>query len=287
VLGYSGLDTRCCPAQFRKVVEAIERDDFRTAEVKKLASVGHGCFFRARLDQSNRLLFTFIRQGEEVYALMPKIIEQHAYDKSHFLRGAEVDEARIPSVEPAAASAEAEPVRYVHPQRREVHLLDKVISFDDAQEAICRLPPPLIVVGSAGSGKTALTLEKLKHTGGDVPCFTHSPYLASSARDLYYANGFEKEGQETDFLSYREFLETIRVPPGREATWRDFSGWFTRMRQQFKGIDAHQAFEEIRGVIAADAAGMLSREAYEGLGVRQSIFPAEVRGRLVSASLKL
>lgn len=52
------------------------------------------------------------------------------------------------------------------------------------------------------------------------------------------------------------------------------------MRQQFKGIEAHQAFEEIRGVVAADADGVLSQEAYQDLGVRQSIFPAEERGKL-------
>ncbi|MCK5137361.1 MAG: UvrD-helicase domain-containing protein [Bacteroidales bacterium] len=42
------------------------------------------------------------------------------------------------------------------------HLLDKVISFDQDQERLFRLKPPVIIIGSAGSGKTALTLEKLK-----------------------------------------------------------------------------------------------------------------------------
>ncbi len=173
-------------------------------------------------------------------------------------------------------------MRYLHPQRTAMHFLDKPISFDDAQEAVYRLPPPLIVVGSAGSGKTALTLEKLKQADGEVLYVTQSAYLAQNARDLYYANGFEREGQEATFLSYREFVESIRVPAGREAGWREFSGWFERMRQghAFKDIDAHQAFEEIRGVIAARAGGVLSREDYRALGVRQSIFPAEERDRL-------
>lgn len=42
----------------------------------------------------------------------------------------------------------------------------------------------------------------------------------------------------------------------------------------------HQVFEEIRGVIAANAAGVLSREAYRTLGVRQSIFPESQRDKL-------
>jgi hypothetical protein len=280
VLEYSDLDTSRCKAQYQKIVSAIERDDFHAAEVKKLANLSHGKFYRAKLDYADRLLFSIVRYGDAVYALMLEVIENHAYDKSRFLRGAAVDEDKIPAVGAGEAAEAAEPVRYVHPERREIHLLDKVISFDEAQETIYRQPPPLIVVGSAGSGKTALTLEKMKHAEGEVLYVTHSAYLAQSARDLYYAHGFEREGQEAVFLSYREFLETLRVPQGREASWRDFSGWFGRMRQQFKGIDAHQAFEEIRGVIAADADGVLNREAYRDLGVRQSIFPADDRDRL-------
>jgi len=40
------------------------------------------------------------------------------------------------------------------------------------------------------------------------------------------------------------------------------------MRQQYKGIDAHQAVEEIRGVITAPASGILDLESYRNLGVR-------------------
>ena len=136
------------------------------------------------------------------------------------------------------------------------------------------------MIGGAGSGKTALTLEKMKHADGDVLYVTHSAYLAQNARDLYYASGFERDGQDAMFLSYREFLESLRVPVGREASWRDFAAWFARVRQAFRDIDAHQAFEEMRGVIAAEAGGCLTREAYRALGVRQSIFAENERDRL-------
>ena len=192
---------------------------------------------------------------------MLEVIPNHDYDKSRFLRGAAIDESKIPDADADEAVRDAEPVRYLHPERTAIHLLDKPISFDDTQDAVYRQPPPLIVVGSAGSGKTALTLEKLKHAEGEVLYVTHSSFLAQSARDLYYANGFEHNGQEAVFLSYREFVESIRVPPGREAAWHDFAGWFARVRQGTKDIDGHQAFEEIRGVIAAAAGGVLSRDA--------------------------
>lgn len=282
ILEYDGLDTTHVKAQYRRAKEALSRDDFRSAEVKKLGNIGHGKFYRAKLDHTNRLLFSLVRHGDEVCALMLEVIEQHHYGRSRFLRGAAVDETKIADIAVSAARAEAQPVRYLHTERTAIHVLDKPISFDDAQEAVYRLPPPLIVVGSAGSGKTALTLEKLKHVDGEVLYVTQSPYLAQNARDLYYAHGFERENQEAVFLSYREFVESVRVPVGREAGWREFSGWFARLRQgqAFKDVDGHQAFEEIRGVIAARAGRVLSREEYCALGVRQSIFSAAERGRL-------
>ena len=280
ILEYAEFSPPRNKAQYNKVRQAIERDDFRSADVKKLTNLAHGKFYRAKLDYADRLLFSTIRFQGEVYALMLEVIQQHAYDKSRFLRGANIDDDKIPAAEAAEAIENAEPVRYLHPERRHVHWLDKAISFDDAQHSVYLQAAPLIIVGSAGSGKTALTLEKMKHAQGEVLYVTHSAYLAQAARDLYYAHGFEREGQEATFLSYREFLESIRVPTGREASWRDFSAWFARMRQQFKGIDPHQAFEEIRGVLAADASGILTRDQYRTLGTRQSIFAANEREAL-------
>jgi len=280
ILEYIGLDTSRVAGAYRKVKEAIARGDFRAAQVKKLVHPGHGKFYRAKLDEADRLIFSLVRHGEEVCALMLEVVLNHDYDHSRFLRGAAIDESRIADCELAEVEAEARPVRYLHPERGEIHLLDKPISFDDAQEAVYRAPAPLIVVGSAGSGKTALILEKLKHAEGEVLYVTHSAFLARNARDIYYANSFEHPGQDAVFLSYLEFVESIQVPMGREALWRDFSGWFVRMRQAFRDIDGHQAFEEIRGVIAAGSDGVLTREAYRALGVRQSIFPDERRDQL-------
>lgn len=280
ILEYDGLNTSRVGKNYRKVIAAIARDDFAAAQVKKLANLSHGKFYRARLDDSNRLLFSLVRHGDSVCALILEVIENHDYDKSRFLRGAPIDESKIPDCDAAEAMREAEPIRYLHPDHPVIHLLDKPLSFDDAQAAIYRMPAPLVIVGSAGSGKTALTLEKLKHAEGEVLYVTHSAFLAQSARDLYYANGFEHSGQEAVFLSYREFAESIQVPPGREATWRDFAGWFGRQQRAFRDIDGHQAFEEIRGVIAAAANGVLSPAEYAALGIRQSIFPPEQRSRL-------
>lgn len=280
ILEYTGLDTSRVKASYRKVSEAIARGDFRAAQVKKLVNLSHGKYYRAKLDDANRLLFSLVRHDDEVCVLILEVIANHNYDKSRFLRGASIDEEKIHDIDVDEAMREAQVIRYLNPGHTSIHLLDKPISFDETQQAIYLQPAPLIIVGSAGSGKTALTLEKLKHAEGEVLYVTHSAYLAQSARSLFYANGFEHPGQEATFLSYREFIESIRVPAGREATWRDFSAWFTLIKSTFKDIDGHQAFEEIRGVIAAGVQGVLNREAYHTLGVRQSIFAADQRDKL-------
>ncbi|MEO8012302.1 MAG: hypothetical protein ABI650_11705, partial [Dokdonella sp.] len=273
-LTYAGLEPGRLQAAFDKVRAAIERDDWRSAEVKKLESAP---YYRAKLDAANRLLLTFVRHGGEAACLALEIIANHDYAKSRFLRGARLDETRIADATDAGIAADAAPVRYLHPGRSEFHLLDKVVSFDDAQEAVYRLPPPLVLVGSAGSGKTALTLEKLRHAEGSVLYVTQSPWLARNARDLYFANGFENPAQEADFFSWREFLETLKVPPGREIGFAAFRDWFARHRQGYRFTDAHQCFEEFRGVIGSEPEGVLSREQYCALGPRQSIFAAEQR----------
>ncbi|GGR34610.1 UvrD-helicase domain-containing protein [Deinococcus ruber] len=267
-LTYHDLDISRVKKQFAKVRDAIERDDFRSPDVKKLAQ---GQYYRARLDDTNRLLLQFVRHRQETVCLALEVIHQHAYEKSRFLRGAAVDEAKLPDFEVQQAQQEAAPLRYLHPTRGEFHLLDKVISFDDTQDTVYRTAPPIILAGSAGSGKTALTLQKLRELPGKVLYVTLSPYLAQSAGELYRAYGFENEAQDVAFLSFREYLDTIRRPAGREVRFEEFRNWVAR-QPGLNFTDAHQLFEEFRGVLSSRPQGPLRREAYLGLGIRQSIY---------------
>lgn len=284
LLLYKDLDTRRVKAAFAKLRAAIEAGDFRSADVKKLAPTP---YWRAKLDYANRLLLQFARCGDETVCLALEVIENHAYEKSRFLRGATVNEAKIER-EPLVADpvsghtiADALPLRWIHANRAEFELLDKPIIFDDAQEAVCRLPAPVVVVGSAGSGKTAVTLAKLREADGRVLYVTHSAYLAQSALSLYGAHGYENPAQEVDFLSYSEFVETLRVPAGREVTFPAFRGWFDRHRQTLRStlgeLDAHALFEEFRGVLSASAQGPLDLPTYLALGPRQSLLATAAR----------
>lgn len=286
VLLYKDLDTRRVKAAFAKLRTAIEAGNFRSADVKKLAPTS---YWRAKLDYANRLLLQFARCGNETVCLALEVIENHAYEKSRFLRGANIDETKIEHesvvADPVTAGgnriADAVPLRWLHPIRAEFELLDKPIIFDDAQEAVRRLPAPVVIVGSAGSGKTAVTLAKLREAEGRVLYVTQSAYLAQSARVLYDAHGYENTTQEVDFLSYREFVETLRVPTGREVTFSAFRGWFERHRQTLRNtlgeFDAHALFEEFGGVLSANAQGPLDLPAYLALGPRQSLLAASAR----------
>ena len=207
-------------------------------------------------------------------------MRNHDYAKARFLNGGgftEDDFAPVPA--PGAGDTPAETLAYVNPRTPALHFLDKPLSFDDAQAAVFETPLPLIVIGSAGSGKTALTLEKLKTIPGRGLYLTRSSYLVENARSLYFASGYSNEGQEVDFLSLAELLETIEVPRGREATGADFAAWYGRMRGLFKLKDPHRIYEEIEGVLTGAAVDgpWLTEAEYLDLGVRQSIFLGEER----------
>ncbi len=130
----------------------------------------------------------------------------------------------------------------------------------------------------AGSGKTAVTLTKMREATGNVLYVTLSAYLAQTARRLHGAHGYENPHQDVEFMSFREFVDSIAVPDGEEFRFAAFRAWFERRRGGLKGdlrqADAHALFEEFRGVIGAPANGALSAADYQALGVRQSLYPA-------------
>ena len=285
VLTYQGLGPHRLQKAMGRVRSAITDGDFRAAGIKKLAPTP---YWRAKLDDKTRLLMQFVRHGGETVCLFLEIIDNHAYDKSRFLRGAPVDPDKIeqtPDVTaadvlvPDVATPGAHPARltWLHPTRDQFVLLDKPIMFDDVQEAVRLRPVPVVVLGPAGSGKTAVTLTKLREASGRVLYVTQSAYLAQSARGLYGAHDYENERQEVEFLSYREFLETIRVPIGTEVRFADFEPWFHRHRAALRGdvhgADAFALFEEFRGVLGARPDAPLSLDDYQALGVRRSLFP--------------
>lgn len=278
LLFYNGLEYHKLQKQFDKTVAYLQAGDFRSADVKKMPNAG---FYRAKLDDTNRLLFKIGLFNGQKYVLLLEVILNHAYDKSRFLNGALIDDSKLVAVvsEQNLQPADLMPVGYVNPNRKSFHILDKILSFDDTQADILNLPTPTIVIGSAGSGKTALTLEKAKTLIGRVLYTTLSPYLVENAQNLYYSFGYENSKQEIDFLSFNEYLSTFEVPVGKELDFRAFDQWASRYRQSHKIKDTYKLFEEFKGVLTGSIVEKLylTADDYQNLGIKQSIFSASER----------
>jgi hypothetical protein len=252
----------------QKVLDQLARDDLRSCDLKKLQD---GPYYRAKLDYENRLLVRFGRRDGATVCFVLEIIEGHAYERSRFLRGARLDESKLEVAEPVVTPDVAPEVRYLHPTRDRFHFLNAPVSLDDAQDTALRTRPPLILLGSAGSGKTAVTISRMRNTPGSIAYVTQSAYLAETARGLF-EQGSDDVERDVEFLSFAEYLASHKTPPGKPITFARFRTFFEAHRSKLKFASAHAVFEEFRGVLGAQPEGPLNREAYLDLGVRQSIF---------------
>lgn len=287
LLYYNDIDFKKVEKQYDKTINFLKNGDFISAEIKKMPNTG---LYRAKLDYENRLLFKFAKYKGKTHILILEVIQNHKYDKSRFLRGAEID---IDKLLPLSGIDKVNPediaeLTYINPKETSFHYLDKVISFDDDQKEIFNIPTPLIIIGSAGSGKTVLTLEKIKHLRGNILYVTISPYLVENSSNLFYAHNYYNEHAEVNFLSFQEFVESIKYVPGKEIQFRDFEKWFHWNKQGTRINHAHKLFEEFKGVLTGFAIDKeyLSAEEYLTLGVRQSVFLQHEREQVYALFVK-
>lgn len=84
LLTHHHLDTHRVKAQFAKLKQAIERDDFKSPNLKKLHPTP---YWRFKLDQTNRLLVQFARHGDETVCLALEVILNRDYANARFLHG--------------------------------------------------------------------------------------------------------------------------------------------------------------------------------------------------------
>jgi len=273
LLYYNELDYHKVTSSFKKVEKHLAAGNFTAADVKKM---GNTDYYRAKLDDTNRLLFKFAKYKDNTYLLLLEVIYNHQYEKSKFLRGVQIDESKFQAIKSANEVTESDTKKlvYVNKNRNHFHLLDKFLSFDDAQNEIYACTTPLVIIGSAGSGKTALTLEKLKTLKGKVAYISLSPYLVENAQTLYHANGYENGEQEVDFLSFKEYIESIKIPRGGEIQFKQFDAWFTKYMYSSKIKEPYRIYEEIKGVLTVSVTDKpyITRSQYLNLGVKQSIF---------------
>jgi hypothetical protein len=288
ILFHSDLDIKSVEKTYTKTLGQLSRGDFDSADVKKMPTSG---FYRARLDIRDRLLFKIINFEGQKHILLLEVIKDHNYKASRFLRGGLIpDEASLQSLtDPAKAEPDQEiQLKYLNQGTRKLHLLNKYLSFDNFQESVLKLPAPLIIIGAAGSGKTALVLEKLKNLPGSVAYISQSKFLVENASTLYYGNGYNNDKQEVEFLSLEDYLGSWEKLRGKEVTFRQFEPWYNRHIQAIKINEPYRVFEEFKGVITGSATDSpyLSQTEYLALGVKQSVFGIEDRRKLYPLFIK-
>lgn len=278
LLVHKDFDLEDFAARFPRVLQFLKNREFAPLDVKKFEDSG---YYRVKLDYQARLLFRFGKYEGKTYLLLLELIENHDYAGSRFLRHHHLEEGHLLPVKTESLPETAAPaaLQYVNPHNPVFHYQNRFISFDDSQAVALDLQPPLVLIGSAGSGKTALLLEKMKDLQGRILYVTLSAHLAQNSATLFNSLRKDDEKQVFEFLSFAELIETLHVPEGRELTLRDFEKWFHRHRNFTSIKDAHRLYEEFRGVITGTLTGheCLSREEYRSLGVKQSILPAAER----------
>lgn len=283
LLYYNDFDVNLFSVKYSRVLDFLTSKNFSGLNIKKIPE--HN-LYRIKLDDANRLLVKFVRYNTNLYVLLLEYIENHNYHKSRFLNGKKIDENCLEHFNFPVEKNERnlETLIYINQNKPHFYLLDKIISFDEEQHEIFNKKPPLIIIGSAGSGKTVLTLEKIKTLNGKILYVTLSPYLIQSSLNLYFSNNYENENQDVEFLSFREFLETMHIIEGKEIDFRIFEQWFLQHRNYTKIRDTHKLFEEFGGVImgASIDKEYLDKDEYLSLGIKRSVFSGQERAEAYS-----
>ncbi|MDM1760436.1 UvrD-helicase domain-containing protein [Acinetobacter sp. 251-1] len=257
-----------------KLIAYLQDDNFKSAEVKKIQPN----LYRAKLNRSDRILFSVYQYQQKNYILILEYLKNHDYQGSRFLNeDVQINEAEIPDVESIDEMEAQEQLVYINANNPNFVYLNKFISFDDVQQHIYKQYPPLVIIGSAGSGKTAILLEKMKQLEGQILYVTLSSFLVKNSRELYYSDQYYNDRQLVDFYSYQDFIESIAIPEHAFADIEFFRTWY---KKHYKNsFNAHSIYEEFKGVLtgAMTDQAYLSEQDYLNLGIKQSIFSVEER----------
>jgi len=152
------------------------------------------------------------------------------------------------------------------------------------QYAVVRAPGPVLLSGSAGSGKTTIAVHRLAAalgTAEDVRALylTYSPWLRDHAARLFHdllACRGDVFAAAPGFLTVHELYRTLiaergGAAPGVVVDYPEFARWY---EGQFRRPDAALAWEEIRGIVKGasldPARPLLPREEYEALGRKRA-----------------
>lgn len=270
------------------IVDLKENRNTNLGDVKLISGSGGVKFFRAKLSDKDRLLFTSIKYDSRGAFVILEVILDHRYDKSKFLTQKEkIENIKILSEDNNEVSDSTE-CKVEVPQ---ISWLGKFITFSAKQEEIAKSADdlPLVVSGSAGSGKTSVALEKLrkieeKFQEGKILYITQSESLIKKSKELYAYEYYDQAEdklkigvpEQIEFLSVHTFLEKItKCVEGKKPINRSvFFSWFEDICKKKNFCDHKKDGDKILEEFVAVIAGRsLTKEKYKELGNRQAVFP--------------
>ena len=128
------------------------------------------------------------------------------------------------------------------------------------QYDVVRLPGPVLVAGSAGSGKTTIALHRLAqgmHSAEPKRALylSYSRWLVEHAqglyRDLHVALGGKTSDPQPDFFTFEDFYRKLAPREFREYADHPttFEGFEQRFRRSSAGLDAALVWEELRSIL--------------------------------------
>jgi ankyrin repeat protein/superfamily I DNA/RNA helicase len=197
---------------------------------------------------------------EETYILVLEHLPNHEYEKSKFIRGKIVDE------EDFVFPEKIDEAIFVN-EKREFRYFEKFISFSESQEDVLTANPPIILIGSAGSGKTSVVIERLRALNGKTLYTSFSKNLVENSKEICGCSDVE----------FSTFDELFGIE--NEIDFEKFKDFASRNRVK----EVEKYFEEFRGVITAvSEKSFLSKDEYLDLGIRNSLFLKNEREKVYS-----
>lgn len=284
--------------KFNEIIKDLkENNSTSQGNIKLIKGDGNIKYFRAKLSDSDRLLFTSIKHNNEDAFVILEVILNHDYHKSKFLTNRE----KIKNIEIVDKNNEEVSDTLEIEDVPQVRWLDKFITLSTKQEDIVervgKLQLPLVINGASGSGKTSVALESLirikeKFEGGKILYITKSENLIKESKKLLEYEYYDETAdefkiavpEEIDFLSLHEFLEKrAEEIKGKKPIDRSkFFSWFNKIckKDKFKEYkkDGDKIFEEFTAVIGGGGLlGKDGKDRYAKLGDRQSMFSVDER----------
>ncbi|HET9225709.1 MAG TPA: hypothetical protein VFR31_03520 [Thermoanaerobaculia bacterium] len=142
------------------------------------------------------------------------------------------------------------------------------------QYRILASPGPVLLAGSAGSGKTTISIHRLAAAPNSALYLSYSPALAEHARRLYgdlaAARG-TKPGRGPDFFTFADLYRSFARESAPEMTEATFREWF---RRSGRSMDPALVWEELRSILKGACLAldrpMLHEAAYYELGRKRA-----------------